>query len=110
MRSSLNTTGLNPSMQQFIATPFSLYQGRSPPNANSLMLPYIVFQAEVQKPSGIFKSSPRMNSWLSRNISHAFRVDTGVTGPFLKTSDGLNRLKTVIFTLCRSAILTTTSF
>ena len=61
MRSSLNITGLSPSLQQLTATPFSFIQGRSPPKLKSWMVQYMETQAEVQKPSGILRSST-MNS------------------------------------------------
>ena len=108
MRSSLNMTGLSPSMQQLTATPFSLNQGRSPPKLRSRMLLYMETQAEVQKPSGIRRFST-MNSCPSLNSSHASKsMWTGVTGLLSKTSDGWKRFKTVILTLYISTISTTT--
>jgi len=98
MRSSLNMTGLSPSVQQLIATPFSLYHGKLPPYPKSRTLQYIETQAELQKPLGIFMSST-MNSWPSLKTPHSFIGGTKVTGLFLKTSLGLKRLKTVIRTL-----------
>lgn len=98
MRSSLNMTGLSPSMQQLIATPFSLYHGKFPPYPKSRTLLYIETQAELQKPSGMFMPST-MNSWPSLKTPHSFIGATGVTGLFAKTSPGLNRLNTVIRTL-----------
>ena len=106
MRSSLNITGLSPSVQQLTATPFSLIHGRSPPKLKSRMLPYMETQAEVQKSSGILRFST-MNSWLSLNCPHASTA-CDVAGLSSKTSDGWKRFKTVILTLCSSTISTTT--
>jgi hypothetical protein len=104
-RSSLNTTGLSPSVQQFIETPFSLNQGRFPPNDKVLIVGKIVCQAEVQKPSGIFPSSSTRNSCPSKKSSHAPSGWPGVAGLLLKTSDGWNLLSMVIFTLLLSTNL-----
>lgn len=107
MRSSLNITGLSPSVQQLMATPFSLTQGRSPPKLRTRMLPYIETQAEVQKPSGILRFST-MNSWPSLNSPQASTA-CDVAGLLSKTSDGWNLFKTVILTLSSSTISTTTN-
>jgi hypothetical protein len=95
--SSLNITGLRPSVQQFMVTPSSLIQGKLQPSLSSRMLLDRAIQVVGQNPCGMTKFST-VNSWPVRNTSHGPVGAISVTGLVWNTSDGFVRFKTVILT------------
>ena len=97
-------TGLSPSVQQDTEVPSCFIQGKFPPYINVITALYRSFQAQWQNPSGIFPSSPTMNSWPSLNTLHA-----SITCPIGGLSPNICLVSVFFSTVIFSLLLSTTT-